>query len=162
MFHFHAAPAARATHNRGPHQFTRLCGNRLRLRLLVMACLMLPSFLQGCSTDESLAAYGAAGKTWTLTELNGEQFSAPATLSLLKAGKLTGQAPCNRYHASQGAPYPWFEIKSLAATRRVCPELLAEAAFLQALQTMSQAEVAGDTLILRNEDGHEMIFANGT
>ncbi|GGH38768.1 META domain-containing protein [Cribrihabitans marinus] len=56
------------------------------------------------------------------------------------------------------APYPWFEVGALAVTRRTCPQMPAERRFLAALGEMSQAEVSGDILILRNAAGGEMVF----
>ena len=73
-------------------------------------------------------------------------------------GEITGNAPCNRYFGKQTAPYPWFSAKNIGATRRACPELDLEAAYLTALSEMTLSEVAGDTLILSNDLGREMVF----
>ena len=125
--------------------------------------LSLPLFwviplLLGCVADESLSAYGGAGQSWTLKELNQTAFETPATLNLTTPGEISGQAPCNSYRAQQTAPYPWFEVKALVTTRKACPALEQERTYLNALQSMSEAEIAGDVLILRNDSGQEMIF----
>lgn len=128
-----------------------------RKRGVLTAAAMIP--LAACAGDETLSAYGAAGKTWVLSEMNGKAYVATATLEFPKPGQIAGQGPCNAYRAELSAPYPWFEAKNLAATRAVCPDLLEETRYLEALQSMTEAEVTGDVLILRNEAGGELLFS---
>ncbi|NVO57458.1 META domain-containing protein [Rhodobacteraceae bacterium B1Z28] len=111
-----------------------------------------------CDRDESVAAYGAADQTWILQEINGQPYPASALLQFPEAGRIEGNAPCNSYQGTLAAPYPWFEIKDLTATRAACAGLEAEGFYFAALMAMTQSEVAGDVLILRNEDGYEMVF----
>lgn len=113
--------------------------------------------LAGCK-DETVTGYGAAGKTWRLESIGAEPFDAEAVLSFPEPGRMTGEAPCNSFSAAQTAPYPWIAFGPIAVTRRACPDLEAEQAFLAALGSMSQAEILGDTLILRDEAGREMVF----
>jgi len=114
--------------------------------------------LGSCNADETVAGYGGADRLWELTELDGQPFDQRATLTFPETGKISGQAPCNRYFAAMEAPYPWFHAGPVAATRMACPELDAETAFLSALADMTQSEVSGDVLILRNDTGREMVF----
>jgi heat shock protein HslJ len=79
-------------------------------------------------------------------------------LRFTEDGKIAGNAPCNSYSGTLSAPYPWFEVTELTATRAACAGLEAEGYYFAALIAMTQSEVAGDVLILRNEDGHEMVF----
>ncbi len=125
----------------------------LRLALL----LPLLSLFQ-CNKDETVAAYGAADQTWALQEIDGQPFGASALLRFPEEGRIEGNAPCNTYSATLNAPYPWFEIADLVATRAACAGLEAEGFYFAALMAMTQSEVSGDVLILRNEDGHEMVF----
>ncbi|WP_424832654.1 META domain-containing protein [Ruegeria sp.] len=111
-----------------------------------------------CAKDETVAAYGAADQTWVLQEIDGQPYGASALLRFPDEGKIAGNAPCNSYSGTLNAPYPWFEITDLAATRAACAGLEAEGVYFAALLSMTQSEVSGDVLILRNEDGHEMIF----
>ena len=111
-----------------------------------------------CDRDESVAAYGAADQTWVLQEIDGQPFEASAMLRFPKEGKIAGNAPCNSYSGTLNAPYPWFEIMDLTATRAACAGLEAEGFYFAALIAMTQSEVSGDLLILRNDDGHEMVF----
>ena len=112
----------------------------------------------GCVADETVAAYGGANRIWTLTELDGAAFAARATLTFPERGQIAGEAPCNRFSGSMTTPYPWFETGPIASTKRACPELAAEQTFFAALGAMTQSEVLGDTLILRNDAGREMVF----
>lgn len=128
------------------------------LRAALIGSLLLAN---ACAGDESLSAYGAAGEMWQLRSIDGAAFSASAHLTFPEPGRIAGRGPCNSLQGSQTAPYPWFETGSLAVTRAACPEREAEAAFLQALQEMTLAEVSGDVLILSNEAGREMLFTGG-
>ncbi len=111
-----------------------------------------------CDRDETVAAYGAAEQTWELQEIDGQPFEASALIRFPEEGKIEGYAPCNSYQGQLSAPYPWFEITDLTATRAACAGLEAEGMYFAALMAMTQSEVSGDVLILRNDDGHEMVF----
>ncbi|WP_435311825.1 META domain-containing protein [Primorskyibacter sedentarius] len=113
--------------------------------------------LAACERDETLAAYGGAGD-WRLSALDGAVYSATATMRIGDGGEVSGRAACNAWGASQTAPYPWFELTPIVATKRACADLGAEAAFFQALGEMTLAEVLGDTLLLTNEAGRSMEF----
>lgn len=121
--------------------------------------LVLPflTMLQ-CSSDETVAAYGAAGVTWELQSIDTNRFSVPITLTFPGSGKIAGQAPCNAYRAALDAPYPWFELKAFGADTVECPHLVEEGTYFAALLSMTQSEVSGGTLILRNDAGNEMVF----
>lgn len=125
------------------------------MRLLLLLALL---GLDMCQTDETVAGYGAADRVWQLAELDGARFPARATLSFPEPGKIAGEAPCNRYSGVMVTPYPWFDAGQIVSTRMACPELAQEAAFLAALAAMTLSEVSGDVLILRDEDGREMVF----
>lgn len=125
------------------------------LRLVMIAGLF---GLGQCGKDETVAGYGAADQVWKLAELDGAIFAENATVTFPEVGKIAGQAPCNTYTGNMDAPYPWFEIGPMAVTRMACSNLDAETAFLAALDEMSLSEVSGDTLILSNDKGREMVF----
>lgn len=114
--------------------------------------------LLNCSGDETLSGHGAADRTWQLTEIDGTTFDARATITFPEEGKIVGEAPCNRYFAAQLQPYPWFEAAEIGTTRRACPDLARETAFLDALGAMTLAEVTETTLILSTPEGREMVF----
>jgi heat shock protein HslJ len=108
--------------------------------------------------DESLTGYGAAETVWVLQDLDGVPFAARAILEFPEEGALSGQGPCNTYRGTQSVPYPWFKAENIASTRMACPDLDLEATYFSALEAMTLAEVAGNTLILSNDDGRKMVF----
>ena len=114
-------------------------------------------FLSACK-DETISGYADTGASWSLVEVDGVAFQAKATLGFPEKGRIVGNGPCNSYSAAQSAPYPWFDTGPIAATRRACPDLPSETTFFDALAQMSIVEVSGNTLILSNEDGREMVF----
>lgn len=128
------------------------------MRLLLLTTLLL---LSGCFQDETIAGYGGADTVWTLSELDGAPFEARATLRFPKRGRMAGQAPCNSYGGDMTAPYPWFDAERVIATKMACSDLASEAAFFEALDAVTIAEVLGDTLILTGDGGREMVFTSG-
>ena len=96
------------------------------LRLSAFSMLLGLNF---CVGDETVGAYGGAGITWVLRELDTTEFTARATMEFPAEGRMSGSAPCNSYTAEMSVPYPWFEAGPIAATRRACPDLDAETAF---------------------------------
>ena len=125
------------------------------MRFMMILAFLLPA---ACQRNETVSAYGAADRLWTLVEIDGQTFASRATLTFPKPGQITGQAPCNRYSATMTVPYPWFETGPILATKMACPDLEEEHLFLTALDTMTESEVSGNTLVLRNQDGREMLF----
>lgn len=122
---------------------------------LILAFVILTS---ACQADESISAYLDGTAEFRLNSIDGTPFEADATIDLSKSGKISGKAPCNSYFANQTAPYPWLQAGPIGATRMACPDLDAEIAYFAALREMTHAEVLGDTLILSNADGREMLF----
>lgn len=123
-----------------------------------IAALVLILTIAACRGDETVSAYGGAGQNWHLAEINGTPFNAQATVTFPTPGEIAGQAPCNTYSGAMTAPYPWFETGPLATTRMACRDLAAESQFFKALSQMTQSEVSGKTMILRNDKDQEMVF----
>jgi len=121
--------------------------------------ILLTSLLAACGPDETISGYAGTDTVWTLQELDGNPFPHRATLSFPEEGRVSGQAPCNRYFGAQTAPYPWFKAEGLGSTKMACPALAQEQAFFDALSAMTLAEVSGPVLILSNDAGREMVFA---
>lgn len=123
-----------------------------------LALLALIALLAACRQDETISAYAGKGSTWQLSAIDDRPADNAATISFPAEGKITGKAPCNSYTAGQSAPYPWFSLTDLAATKAACPALAAEGAYFTALALMTFAEVQGDVLILSGEGGRSMTF----
>lgn len=116
-------------------------------------------FVTGCGVPVSETVAGpAAGRDWVLESLADAPARAAFTIGFSDSGALNGAGPCNRFTARQTAPLPWFAMEELSMTGRACPEQAEETRYIEALQRMALAEVAGTTLILSNDDGETMVF----
>lgn len=120
--------------------------------------MIATAFLAGCVGDETLTAFAQDDTVFHLAQIDGAPFAARATIDISVPGEVSGQGPCNSYAADQTAPYPWFDLGPIRSTRRACDSLQAEQQFLTTLRAMTIAELLGDTLILSNTDGAEMVF----
>ena len=120
--------------------------------------LTLPVFLAPYLKDETISGYADPEASYKLQEINDTPFSAAATITFPTEGHIEGTGPCNRYSTTQTAPYPWFETGPIAATKRACPDLAAEADFFATLTRMTLIEVAGPHLLLTNDAGEMMSF----
>lgn len=122
-------------------------------------CLIVVAlFLTHCTRDETVAAYGGSDRIWKLVELDGQRVGSPTTLTFPSRGRVAGEGPCNGYSADMLAPYPWFETASIVRTSKTCPDLAFEDRYIEALTGMTQSEVSGSTLVLRNDAGREIVF----
>ncbi|MGB5556972.1 MAG: META domain-containing protein [Paracoccaceae bacterium] len=125
---------------------------------MLRLAFFLPLLLAACPKDETISGFTDPSANYALAELDGLRFAARATISFPQEGQVKGSGPCNGYSAEQTVPYPWFQLSAVRATRRACPDLPREAEFFAALNEMTLIEASGDTLILRNEAGREMVF----
>lgn len=123
--------------------------------------LSLPILLAACLKDETVSGYVDQNTLFRLVELDASPYPGTATISFPETGLVRGQGPCNTYAAEQSAPYPWFSIGPIRATRRACAALEQETQFFRALESMTLIEAFGTALILRDEDGREMVFQSG-
>lgn len=114
--------------------------------------------LLGCNPQTLPDASALTEQTWSLAELDGNRFLARATMSFPDQGRIAGQAPCNRYLGQIEISYPSFSISPLITTKMACPDMASEAVFLEALQTMTSAQLSETTLTLSNSLGNEMVF----
>jgi len=118
----------------------------------------LPFFISACFEDETTSGYADPDAIYVLNEVNGAAFKARATINFPEEGKIAGAAPCNTFSGNQEVPYPWFEAREIAMTKRACAELDAEQLFFRTLGEMTLVEVSGPALVLTNEAGGEMVF----
>ncbi|GLS86449.1 hypothetical protein GCM10010873_14230 [Cypionkella aquatica] len=117
------------------------------MKVVWMAALMLAACVQT----------GQAGTEWVLASVDGTAVAYTATLSLADPGRVTGQAPCNRYFAEVTREGERFQMGLIGATRMACLQMQGEAAYFQALQGIETATETATVLVLSGA-GHEMIF----
>ena len=125
------------------------------MNLILLLVIMSVAFQ---NQDQTVRAYGGGEHIWQLSELRGAPFTSSATLHFPQIGVISGDAPCNSYRAEMHIPYPWFGVDQIAATKRACPDLAAEAAFFAALKEASLSNVGPDTLVLSNEAGDPLLL----
>lgn len=100
---------------------------------------------------------GNANTEWVLASVDGAAVDYTATLSLAEQGRITGQAPCNRYFADVTRTGDDFKLGMIGATRMACLQIKGEAAYFQALQGVDKAQETAAQLTLSGA-GHEMVF----
>lgn len=108
--------------------------------------------------DQTLRSFGAADRTWQVETLNGEPFEANATISFPGRYRVAGETPCNYFSTSNSTPYPWIELNPIAVTKRYCPEIEAEDAFLRALNAVRVVVIDGDIMVLSDENTELMVL----
>lgn len=121
------------------------------LALVAMLCLAPPA----ARADETALALDLLALDWRVTEVDGAAPGWTATLDLGEPGKVSGQAPCNRYFGLLVWTGSSFTVGNLAATKMACLHMQGEAEFLALLQGIETAEQLPGLLILTG-GGHEM------
>lgn len=98
-----------------------------------------------------------AGRQWQLVDFTGEDLAAlahtqPVTLRF-EAQRLSGQAPCNQMGADYRLDGDALSIGPVAATKKACIAVLKlEAAYFEALATVTRAEIVDGFLRLHGRD----------
>lgn len=123
-----------------------------------MKQFLLIALLVGCSAPETVSEFVDSDAVFVLESIGGTGFAAPATITFPGAGKVLGQAPCNRWSGEQTLDYPLIRIGPILSTKRACAEQAQETAFFAALERMKRVEATGRVVILSDGAGEEMVF----
>lgn len=107
--------------------------------------------------DETTLAPDFSRMDWRLTEVDGVRPEWTATLNLGEAGKISGQAPCNRYFGPVMRDGDRFVPGAIASTEMACEHLEGEGRFFAILAGVTKAE-QGPGLLVLSGGGHEMRF----
>jgi len=118
----------------------------MRPFLLALALIL---FGQSALADEAAL--------WVLSTVDGAAVDYTATLDLSQQGRLTGQAPCNRYFADAVVEGETLTLGPIGATRMACLQIKGEADYFATLSLMDSLTQTDETLTLRG-GGHEMAF----
>ena len=94
---------------------------------------------------------------WQLVAVDGKDPGWTATLNLAEPGRISGQAPCNRYFGPLSRDGNSFKVGALAATEMACLHMQGEAEFIQLIAGVETAEEMPGLLILSG-GGHDLRF----
>ena len=128
------------------------------MRKPVLAALALALATGTALADGTPAAIEFTSRDWTLVTLDGVAPQAHVTLNLGEPGKVSGQAPCNRFFGPVESDGMALRFGGLGATMMACEYLDEEHAFLTALGGVETALRDGDRLTLSG-GGHDLVFS---
>lgn len=137
-------------------RFNQVPGTEPLVKPLLIPLLVLISILPACA-EQTPGLEVVVLSDWKLDLIDGQPAGMNATLSLAEPGRISGQAPCNRYVASVQRDGSALAIKAIAATKMACPELHAEGRFFQLLEGMTGIDTPAGQVILTGGD-HQMVF----
>lgn len=105
------------------------------------------------------------GTKWQLVTLEQQQALTTAAVTVeFSDDALTGSAGCNTYSAAYQLREQTITIGGAAATRMACADeqqMAQETTYFEALATVTQFQLVGEQLELRNEQGEVvMVFAH--
>lgn len=126
---------------------------RIPLAAFALAALTLPALADGTAATVDFTA-----RDWMLVTIDGVAPKAQVTLNLGEPGKVSGQAPCNRFFGPVESDGMAIRFGGLGATMMACEYLDEEHAFLTALGGVEMAMRDGDTLTLSG-GGHDLVFS---
>jgi len=123
-----------------------------------MRHLLLLLLVAACAPRITVSEYVSSDAVYVLDRLGGAAFPARATITFPGAGKVLGEAPCNRWSAPQALEYPLVKIGPILSTKRACDAQVQETAYFAALAKMKRVEATGSVVILSDNAGTEMVF----
>lgn len=111
---------------------------------------------------DAMMAAGLAGTSWLLVSLGGQPALAdtPVTADFGADGTLSGTAGCNNYSGSYTAAGDTLTVApNMVSTMMACldPIMQQESAFLAGLQAAATYQITGDSLVLLDANGTELM-----
>lgn len=95
---------------------------------------------------------------WKLLSMDGTEVTFVATMNLGEPGRVSGQAPCNRYFGEVVSDGAALTFGKMGATMMACENMAAESDFLAAMAAIDTASLTDASLTLTGGD-HTLIFA---
>jgi heat shock protein HslJ len=111
-----------------------------RLPLIPAALLGLLALAACDDSPAPTAVTLSSGTSYLVSQIDGAAAPEGVTLDIPEAGRLAGQAPCNRYFAGFEQDGDTLEISAAGATRMACMDdgrMASETAFLAALEAVT-------------------------
>ena len=122
------------------------------LSLAVLGCASGPPANPNPAAVTTPGAAYFVGSEWALTSLGGTPVNSDGvpTLAFAEAGKVSGNATCNRFTGPVELGDGTIRVGALATTKMACtPELAPqESAYLLALQNADKVAVEGEELLV--------------
>ncbi|MEQ3625530.1 MAG: META domain-containing protein [Celeribacter sp.] len=118
-------------------------GCRAAVAALVLAGSVIPA-----QAEKTLSEFAGNQSEWVLVAIDGGPAPDGVTLTFPVPNHISGHGPCNAYSARIVAPFPWFGIAGITATRMACPALEAEQRYFSTLEHMSAVELNGASMTL--------------
>jgi heat shock protein HslJ len=109
------------------------------------------------TTNETSFGPDFSKMDWTLNLVDGKPVAYSATINLGVEGRVSGQAPCNRYSGSLKADGNSFVPGMIASTKMACENMAVEADFFKILAGVTTKEGGSGIMTLRG-GGHELTF----
>ncbi len=130
-------------------------------RPLVVLAAFAALAVAGCGDDAEPAAEWPGAVPWSLAsglDVRGWEASAPSA-TFGDGGELAGSTGCNRFHARYERDGASLEIQPVATTLVGCePAMQAvEREYVAALERVGGWRLAGDDLVLDDDDGQELL-----
>jgi heat shock protein HslJ len=125
--------------------------------------LLIPIIVAGCAapapkpTPAPTPPIAIEGPTWRLAQIDGAAV-ADDTLMVFRAGKITGQGPCNAMHGSYERQGATFSIDAILTTKKSCARLDEENRMLDGMLLAQTAHLKGDMLEIGSESGPVLRF----
>jgi heat shock protein HslJ len=134
-------------------------------RLALSALFLL---VVGCAGGGKAPAPGVTleNTTWTLVSLDGKPVLAPEGGEIPSVvfgkdpGRATGSSGCNTFAAPYTVDGDALTFGLAISTRKACPDMFLETAFLAGLESTATHRIEGHDLVLRDADGHEILRFN--
>jgi heat shock protein HslJ len=111
-----------------------------------------------CCSPKLSPDYSWQGKRWTVIELKEVPVQLSGTrrdayLNFLPAEKrFNGNAGCNSMNGNYAIEKSRIYFTDIISTKMSCPDIAFETAFIHALEKVNRYEVAGNTILLKNDD----------
>ena len=130
--------------------------SKLFLSATLTWCLTALIPVQAETDDTSLA-----GRNWLAEDINGKGVVdiLQTTIEFVEAGKIAGNAGCNRYFGTVTITDKTIEVKPLGMTRMMCPESIMnqEQAFTQVLPTVKRWDIKNGLLFMYADENKAVL-----
>ena len=124
----------------------------------VLAAFVFTLFAAPALAEGTAPALDFTTQDWTLLSMDGADVAFDATINLGEPGRVSGQAPCNRYFGEAISDGASLKFGAMGATMMACENMQAESEFLAVLAAVDTVALEEGKLTLTGGD-HTLVFA---